>query len=71
MIKDDGAVLSPDIVSLPVECCRVVGLPENLQQLLIAYNPRVIAYLAYFSMTCSSVTYFAVAWVFDMPTCVA
>src|SRR5437588_4036517 len=34
MIENCGAILGSDIVSLSVQCCRIMYMPKNLQQFL-------------------------------------
>src|SRR5207247_8138688 len=45
VVKDRRAILCPDICSLPVEGCRIVGCKENSQQVSVRYDTRIKGYL--------------------------
>src|SRR5260221_10031882 len=53
VIKNRRAVLLTNIRSLSVECRRIVILPENGKQIVIAESLRIVSHLDDFGMSCS------------------
>src|SRR6266536_4186327 len=58
MIENCGAILGSDIVSLAVQCCRVMHMPKNLQQFLVGNNRWVVRDLNCFRGSSSPVANF-------------
>jgi hypothetical protein len=71
MVKDHAAVLRSNIVALPVECCRVMALPECLKQFIKSYFCRVVYYLNNLRMTCSTFANLFIGGFFNMAATVA
>ena len=50
MVEDDGAVLRTDIRPLTVRCRRVVDTPEEVQQLVVRDDGRIVDDLHHLSV---------------------
>lgn len=61
VIKDHGAVLRADIITLTVECSRVVCFPEDFKQFIVADLFRIVGDLEHFRMTGGAGAYFFIS----------
>src|SRR5256885_13359154 len=50
MKENRRAILSAEVRTLPAHLCRVVSLPENVEQLFVTYLCRIERDLHYFRM---------------------
>ena len=67
IVEDHGSVLSAPIWSLLVHSCRIVVVPENLQEFLVGNDGRVIGDLDHFCMTRGVRADILIRWVLHLP----
>src|SRR5579884_2471830 len=71
MEEDNRSVLCADVGALPVQCCGIVHLPKQVQQLLVAHDSRVERELNDLGVTCAVSAHVVVRGIVQCSTLIA